>query len=152
MTRYWGTGFILGAMRTSEVAGRAGVNAQTLRYYERRGLLAEPPRSSSGYRDYSAAAVRVLRFVKRAQELGFTLAEIEELLHLADGGPEACDRARVLAQTHAKGLDRKIADLTRMRASLGELIATCERPRADRFCPLLAALDSGPVAGPGDQR
>jgi MerR family mercuric resistance operon transcriptional regulator len=129
-------------MRTHEVADRAGVNAQTLRYYERRGLLAEPPRSPAGYRDYPVSAVRVLRFVKRSQELGFTLAEVEELLSLAEGGPDSCDRARSLARAHADELDRKIADLQRMRASLGELVATCERPRADRSCPLLEAIDS----------
>src|SRR5262252_9659941 len=78
-----------GGMQTHEVAERAGVNAQTLRYYERRGLLAEPPRSPAGYRDYPPAAVEVLRFVKRSQELGFTLAEVEELLSLAEGGPQS---------------------------------------------------------------
>jgi len=130
-------------MRTHEVADRAGVNAQTLRYYERRGLLAEPPRSPGGYRDYPVSAVGVLRFVKRSQELGFTLAEVEELLSLAEGGPDSCDRARALAAAHVAELDRKIADLQRMRASLGDLVATCERPRADRSCPLLEAIDSG---------
>ena len=124
-------------MRTSEVAGQAGVNSQTLRDYERRGLLAEPPRSPAGYRDYPDQAVQLLRFVKRAQQLGFTLAEIEELLQLADGGPDSCDRARALAEAD---LDRKIADLQHMRASLGELITTCERPRPERSCPLLLAI------------
>ena len=70
-------------MRTSEVAAQAHVNTQTLRYYERRGLLPQPERTHSGYRTYTADAVRVVRFVKRAQQLGFTLDEIEELLHLA---------------------------------------------------------------------
>jgi DNA-binding transcriptional MerR regulator len=74
-------------MRTMQVAQRAGVNAQTLRYYERRGLLPDPPRTASGYRAYGPEAVRIVRFVKRAQELGFSLTEIEVLLHLADGGP-----------------------------------------------------------------
>ncbi len=113
-----------------------------MRYYERRGLLAEPPRSPGGYRDYPVSAVGVLRFVKRSQELGFTLAEVEELLSLAEGGPDSCDRARALAAAHVAELDRKIADLQRMRASLGDLVATCERPRADRSCPLLEAIDS----------
>jgi len=133
---------MLGGMRTSEVAGQAGVNAQTLRYYERRGLLPEPPRSRAGYRDYPVSAVGVLRFVKRAQELGFTLAEVEELLELADGGPDSCGRARALAEAHAASLEAKMADLRRMRDSLGELVATCERPRADRSCPLLRAIES----------
>lgn len=131
-----------GGMRTREVARSAGVNTQTLRYYERRGLLPEPPRSPAGYRDYPASAVAVLRFVKRAQELGFTLAEIEDLLGLAEGGPDSCDAVRALAAAHIAELDRKIADLQRMRASLGALAETCERPRADRSCPLLAAIGS----------
>jgi len=76
-----------GGVRTSEVAAAAHVNTQTLRYYERRGLLPEPQRTRSGYRAYTPDAVRVVRFVKRAQQLGFTLDDIEELLHLADGGP-----------------------------------------------------------------
>ena len=129
-------------MRTHEVAEQAGVNAQTLRYYERRGLLPEPPRSPTGYRDYPPTAVEVLRFVKRAQELGFTLAEVEELLGLAEGGPESCEAVRQLAEAHIVELQRKIADLQRMRSSLTALVDTCERPRADRSCPLLAAIDS----------
>lgn len=129
-------------MRTHEVAERAGVNTQTLRYYERRGLLAEPPRSPAGYRDYPPTAVEVLRFVKRSQELGFTLAEVEQLLELAAGGPRSCEAARTLAEAHIAGLDGKIADLHRMRDSLAALVATCERPRADRSCPLLATLES----------
>ena len=129
-------------MRTSEIAERAGVNTQTLRYYERRGLLAEPPRSPAGYRDYPPSAVAVLRFVKRAQELGFTLAEVEELLVLAEGGPEACGPARSLAEVHIAELDLKIADLQRMRECLRALAATCQRPRADRSCPLLDGIAS----------
>jgi DNA-binding transcriptional MerR regulator len=88
------------------------------------------------------SVVGVLRFVKRSQELGFRLTEVEEQLSLAEGGPDSCDRARTLAAAHAAELDRKIADLHQMRASLGELVATCERPRADRSCPLLEAIDS----------
>src|SRR5215468_4131605 len=126
-----------GGMQTHEVAEQAGVNTQTLRYYERRGLLAEPPRSPAGYRDYPTSAVHVLRFVKRSQELGFSLDEVEELLALADGGPDSCEAARALAESHVAELERRIADLHRMRASLDVLVATCERPRVDRSCPLL---------------
>ncbi|WP_219420237.1 MerR family transcriptional regulator [Pseudonocardia nigra] len=129
-------------MRTSELAGQAGVHPETLRYYERRGLLAEPPRSPGGYRDYPDAAVELLRFIKRAQELGFTLDEVEELLHLNQGGPEGCHAARALAEARKADLEARIADLQRMRDSLTDLIATCELPRADRSCPLLAAIDN----------
>jgi Hg(II)-responsive transcriptional regulator len=128
-------------MRTSELAKRSGVNVQTLRYYERRGLLAAPPRSGSGYRAYPSDAVRVVRFVKRAQQLGFTLDEIEELMHLADGGPDNCESARTVAAARLSDLDSKIADLRRMRDSLDRLVTTCTRPRPDRECPLLQAID-----------
>lgn len=127
-------------MRTKQVADRAGVNTETLRYYERRGLLPEPPRTGAGYRDYPDSAVRVLRFVKRAQLLGFSLAEVEDLLSLAEGGPESCDAARVLAQAHVDSIDRRIAELRRMRVALANLVDSCGLPRADRSCPLLETI------------
>ena len=128
-------------MRTGEVAAEAGVNVQTLRYYERRGLLPEPARRDSGYRAYGPEAVRIVRFIKRAQELGFGLREAETLLGLAAGGPESCDAARELAEEKVAELDRRIADLRAMRDSLQRLSATCARPRDDRDCPLLHAIE-----------
>jgi MerR family mercuric resistance operon transcriptional regulator len=127
-------------MRTSELAGRAGVNTETLRYYERRGLLEQPPRTLGGYRDYPVSAVGLLRFVKLAQELGFTLDEVEELLHLDGGGPDSCEAARALAGHRRDDLAERIADLQRMHDSLSELVATCDLPRADRRCALLEAI------------
>lgn len=131
-------------MRTSEVAGRAGVNIQTLRYYERRGLLPDPPRSGAGYRAYPSETVGVVRFVKRAQRLGFTLDEVRQLLELAAGGPEGCDAARDVAESRLADLEAKIADLVRMRDSLRQLVTTCALPRRDRECPLLEAIHSAP--------
>jgi Hg(II)-responsive transcriptional regulator len=127
-------------MRTGQVAQRAGVNPQTLRYYERRGLLPVPDRLESGYRAYGAGAVEAVRFIKRAQELGFNLEEIEALLELADGGPESCDSAHEMATQKIADLDRKIASLQAMRGSLLRLASTCELPRAERECPLIRAL------------
>jgi MerR family transcriptional regulator, mercuric resistance operon regulatory protein len=135
----------MSGMRTSELAGRVGVNPETLRYYERRGLLDEPPRGPGGYRDYPAVAVELLRFIKRAQQLGFTLDEVEELLTLDHGGPESCDAARALARARQADLDARIADLHRMRDCLAELIATCELPRTERGCPLLDAINNPPI-------
>jgi MerR family mercuric resistance operon transcriptional regulator len=129
-------------VRTSEVASRAHVNAQTLRYYERRGLLPEPARTRSGYRDYGDDAVRVVRFVKRAQQLGFTLDDIEDLLHLAGGGPESCDEAKARASARVIDLQRRIDELTGMRDALSRLIATCEEPRAQRDCPILQEIET----------
>ncbi|BBZ12590.1 MerR family transcriptional regulator [Mycobacterium branderi] len=129
-------------MRTMQVARQAGVNAQTLRYYERRGLLPDPPRTGRGYRDYGPEVVRRVRFVKHAQELGFSLAEIDVLLHLADGGPESCDAARALAERKVADLNAKIGALQAMQASLGRLIATCASPPEERVCPLLDSLQT----------
>lgn len=127
-------------MRTGQLAARAGVNLQTVRYYERRGLLAEPPRRESGYREYGLESVQTLRFIKRAQELGFTLKEVEQLLNLASGGPEACDAAQDLANHRIADLEGRIADLQAMRDSLARLAQTCARPHGERDCPLLQSL------------
>jgi DNA-binding transcriptional MerR regulator len=124
-------------MRTAQLATAAGVNVQTLRYYERRGLLPEPDRSDSGYRAWEPGAVRIVRFVKRAQQLGFTLQEVATLLELADGGPENCEAARLLAVEKIGELDEKLATLTAMRESLMRLADSCTRPRRQRECPLL---------------
>jgi DNA-binding transcriptional MerR regulator len=127
-------------MRTGQAAELAGVNVQTLRYYERRGLLPEPVRRESGYRVYGPDAVHTVRFIKRAQQLGFDLSDAESLLTLAAGGPESCDAARELADEKIAELDRRIADLIAMRESLGRLAATCAKPRAERECPLLQSI------------
>jgi Hg(II)-responsive transcriptional regulator len=127
-------------VRTGQVADQAGVNIQTLRYYERRGLLREPPRQDSGYRSYGVDAVGVVRFIKRAQELGFTLSEVEMLLDLADGGPRGCEAVKDLANHKIQDLESKMASLRAMHQSLQRLVATCERPKRQRECPLIDAL------------
>jgi DNA-binding transcriptional MerR regulator len=124
------------------------VNTQTLRYYERRGLLPEPDRSLSGYRAYTADAVRTVRFIKRAQRLGFTLDDIEDLLHLAAGGPDGCDSARSMADARIADLDHRIGELRTMRDALGRLVTTCDQPRDQRECPiLLEIVHDTPVLG-----
>ena len=127
-------------MKTSELATGAAVNPQTLRYYERRGLLPAPVRSPGGYRVYPTEAVRRVRFIKRAQDLGFTLAEVASLLDLVEGGPDSCDQVRVLAEEKIADLQRRIADLQALRVGLARLVATCERPRAQRECPIMHEL------------
>jgi Hg(II)-responsive transcriptional regulator len=136
-------------MRTGQVADQAGVNVETLRYYERRGLLREPRRRESGYRIYGPEAVRAVRFIKRAQELGFSLDEVESLLELSEGGPESCDAAQRLALRRVAELDRRIADLQAMRDSLGRLLATCSLPRAERECPLMQSMQQAADRGAG---
>ena len=127
-------------MRSSEVASKAGVNVQTLRYYERRGILPEPTRSDAGYRAYDAQAVRTVRFVKGAQQLGFSLEEIDSLLELAAGGPRNCHAAKVMAADKIAQLEAKIASLSAMADSLRQLVATCDRSPSKRECPLLEAI------------
>ena len=132
-------------MRTSEVAAQAQVNTQTLRYYERRGLLPAPARTRSGYRAYTPDAVRVVRFVKRAQQLGFTLDDIEDLLHLAQGGPASCDEPQTMARTRIDDLQERIDELASMRDALARgLVDTCEQHRAERECPNLRTIEPVP--------
>jgi MerR family transcriptional regulator, mercuric resistance operon regulatory protein len=129
-------------VRTSEVAARAQVNTQTLRYYERRGLLPEPERTPSGYRAYGDDAVRLVRFVKRAQALGFTLDDIEDLLHLAGGGPASCEAAKTMARSRIADLQQRIDELAGMRNALARLVDTCDRPRDERDCPILRDIET----------
>lgn len=129
------------------MATAARVNPQTLRYYERRGLLPEPERSAAGYRAYGPQAVRIVRFIKRAQDLGFALADVESLLQLAEGGPESCEAAGGMAAEKVADLDTRIADLQAMRTALARLVETCQRPRERRECPILAEISSAPGDG-----
>jgi Hg(II)-responsive transcriptional regulator len=127
-------------MWTSQTAKAAGVNAQTLRYYERRGLLPRPPRRGSGYREYPVDAVRIVRFIKRAQDLGFSLDEIEQLVRLR--GTQRGDRQRVrtIAERKIEDIDRKIARLHSMRGALRTLVESCQHGGAAN-CPIIEALD-----------
>jgi Hg(II)-responsive transcriptional regulator len=130
-------------MRSSQVAAEAGVNIQTLRYYERRGLLPAPERTDSCYRTYDTQALRTVRFIKRAQQLGFSLEDIDGLLELAAGGPANCDAAKTVATEKLAELEAKIASLNAMRDSLRQLVATCDRTPNKRECPLLEAIEAG---------
>ncbi len=131
-------------LKTGELATAAGVSRETLRYYERIGLLPEPQRSASGYRQYPSEAVGRLKFVGRAQELGFTLAEVAELLALRVDDTEACDAVRGRATTKLASVEAKISDLRRIARSLGRLIDQCESRETTVECPILEALDGGP--------
>jgi DNA-binding transcriptional MerR regulator len=134
-------------MRTLELARAAGVKLPTVRYYERRGLLPAPARSGSGYRAYGPDAVRIVRFVKRAQRLGFTLTEVATLLELVAAGPDPCADAQAAARAKIADLDSKIAQLTAVRGALQRLVDACAGPRSDRECRLLHALDDQPEEG-----
>jgi Hg(II)-responsive transcriptional regulator len=128
-------------MRIGEVASRAGVNIQTLRYYERRGLIPEPRRRASGYREFGPDTVRLVRFVKHAQELGFTLREVEELIALREHPSENAVAVCEIAAAKADDIARRVRRLTAVQRALETLIATCESGRGKRECPIIEALD-----------
>ena len=127
-------------MWISQTAREAGVNAQTLRYYERRGLLPRPPRRGSGYREYPADAVRIVRFIKKAQELGFSLDEIEELVRLRGVRRAERHRVRAIAERKIADIDHKIAHLQSMRGALDRLVESCHKG-GDVDCPIIDALN-----------
>ncbi len=129
------------SLTIAQVARAADVNVETIRYYEREGLLPEPPRTPAGYRQYSHDAVRRVRFMKRAQSLGFTLAEIAVLLGLRVKRGTACRQAVTDAETAIRRIDGKIRELRRMRAALGTLTDACRERRALPGCPMLDALE-----------
>ena len=127
-------------MRIGELAAAARVNTQTVRYYERRGLLTPARRTAGGYREYDGEAATRLRFIKRAQELGFSLEEIEELLGFRVEGPESCDALQVRVQTKLQDVERKIRELRRLQDVLAGLATSCARRAATVDCPILEAL------------
>jgi Hg(II)-responsive transcriptional regulator len=127
-------------MWISEAADQAGVNVQTLRYYERRGLLPKPPRRASGYREFPADAIQVVRFIKRAQDLGFSLHEVEELLRLRRNSGRNRDRIRSLAEQRIRQIDQKLRELARMKRALKTLVHSCHEGTTLE-CPIIEALD-----------
>ena len=111
-------------LSTGKLAKETGVNIETIRYYERYGLIPEPPRRVSGYRDYTPGYIERIRFIKRAQALGFTLKEISELLSVADGKP-ACKDIRKFAEDKVKDIETRIHDLQQIKMVLDDLIKRC---------------------------
>lgn len=126
------------AMTIGAVARAAGVGTETVRFYERSGLLAPPPRTAAGYRRYGPEAVRRIAALKRAQRLGFTLAEASELLAL-DESPTPCAEAERRARTKVAQIDAKIAALVAMRSTLVGLVSRCEA--AGEGCAVLAGIE-----------
>lgn len=130
------------ALKIGQVAERGGVNLQTIRYYEREKLLPQPPRLASGYRMFSEDAVRRVRFIKRAQELGFSLAEIRELLSIEFDPNRDCSDVRRLAQAKLAGIDEKIRTLKSMRRVLSALAEACPGRGSPSQCPILDSMDA----------
>lgn len=122
------------------LADAAGVGRETVRFYERKGLVADPPRSEAGYRLYPRETIGRLRFIRRAQELGFTLNEIAALLELRAESEAACEAVEARARRKLADVEAKIEDLKRIGDALGRLIDKCEARQSTGECPILEEL------------
>lgn len=129
------------SLTIGQVAKTAHVNVETVRYYERRGLLPEPARRPSGYRSYAPDAVRRIQFIRQAQQLGFSLQEVSELLLLRVDPEMSCREVKQRAETKIADIERKIEDLRSMQQALATLAETCSGEGPISECPFLDAID-----------
>jgi MerR family transcriptional regulator, copper efflux regulator len=129
------------ALTIGQVARAADVNIQTIRYYERRGLFPPSERTPTGYRQYPAEAVVRLRFIRHAQELGFSLNEIQDLLGLRVRHGAACDAVERKTRHKIEVVQQRIRDLQRMKRTLERLAAACAARRPTDDCPILEVLE-----------
>lgn len=120
------------------VARKAGIGVETIRFYQHKGLLTEPPKPDNGFRQYPPDTIDRLRFIQRAKELGFTLDEIGTLLQLS---ASECTATRALTQQKLDAVRAKIADLRAMEAALDKLVTTCKSSQPTQTCPIIAALN-----------
>jgi MerR family mercuric resistance operon transcriptional regulator len=127
-------------LRIGKLAEAAGVGVETIRFYERRGLLAQPARRASGYREYAPDDVARIRFIKSAQQLGFTLKEITELMQLERDANAQCGDVQARAAEKMRGIDAKIAALTSMRTELERVSACCPSDQPLALCKLMSCV------------
>ena len=144
-----------GPFKIGDIARRAELSVDAVRFYEREGLLGRVRRTHSGQRQYDAEAVRRLAFVRRAAALGFSLAEVKDLLSLRVSARMPCARVRERAASKLADIDRRIEELQTMRDALARLAHNCDQPRASGSCPFLDELArplkaSAEPAGCGD--
>ncbi|WP_281300490.1 MULTISPECIES: helix-turn-helix domain-containing protein [unclassified Iodidimonas] len=129
-------------MLRAQLARKTGCHLETIRYYEKSGMLPDPPRTAAGYRVYEDRHVARLSFILRARELGFSIEEIRGLLDLVDGGDQTCADVMARTEHHLADVRAKIADLQRMEQILGDALARCSGDEVPD-CPILDALQSG---------
>lgn len=129
-------------LTTGELARQGGVNLESIRFYEREGLLPKPPRTAAGYRLFAEDDVRRVQFIKRAQELGFSLREVKELLALRIEPGSSCADVRHKAEAKLTDIDKKIRDLQRMKKTLAGLTTACPGRGAISDCPILESLNA----------
>ncbi len=126
-------------MRIGELARATGVSAETIRFYEREGILKRPARTASNYRDYGKNDLALLKFIRAARDLGFSMAQVRELLDLADDRSRSCVAVDELARAHLADVDRKIAELSSLRNELARLLSKCEQGSIED-CLIIEAL------------
>jgi MerR family copper efflux transcriptional regulator len=124
-------------MKIGEIAKRSGIGIETIRYYEREGLLLEPERRPSGYRKYDESTVERLEYIRRAKDLGFTLAEIRELLELSFTAHAGCNHIRQRAEAKVADIEGKIRSLKQMKRSLDKIVQLCRTKNSTEDCPLV---------------
>ena len=137
-------------LKIGEVAKQSEVGIETIRYYEREGLLSEPQRRPSGYRQYDQSVVARLQFIRRTKELGFKLGEIKELLALWFDAETRCEHIRQRAEQKVLDIDDKIRSLQKMKRSLKKVIGECETRDSLGDCPLLEGIDHGVRGSAGE--
>lgn len=128
-------------MTIGKLAKQCGVGVETIRFYEREGLISQPERKPSGYRLYPREAVDQVHFILQSKDLGFSLKEIRELLNLRLDGKQACEEVRSLAEAKVAEIEKKIALLQRMETTLGELVVACNSNKKTESCPILRAIE-----------
>jgi MerR family mercuric resistance operon transcriptional regulator len=128
-------------LQRAELARRTGCNLETIRYYEKTGMMPDPPRTTSGYRVYDDSHVSRLRFILRARELGFSIEQIRGLVALVDGGTQTCAEVKERTEKHLGDVRAKIADLKRIEKVLAKTAAQCSGEDVPE-CPVLEALAS----------
>lgn len=133
------------SMTIGRLAKEARVNIDTVRFYEKRGLLPEPPRKESGYRLYNPDAVKRIAFIRHAKELGFSLGEIAELLSLRMETKSQCRQVKIKAEAKIAEVEEKIRSLEQIKAALERLVGSCRINRPLGECPILEALDAGGI-------
>ncbi len=130
-------------LRTSELAKKAGVNKETIRFYEKKGLLQKPNRTDSGYRQYTQVDFERLIFIKNAKALGFSLSEIKELLAIADGDIYKCCDVRIIAENKIEYIADQIKQLTTLKKTLTKLVKECQTSTTIKNCPIIESLSEG---------
>ena len=131
----------LSVFRRGELARRSGLGIETLRYYEKVGLIPQPPRSSGGYREYPGETLQRLRFIQSSKQLGFSLGEIRGLLQLKDQRDTSCEKVRERALQKLVEVESKIEELERIREDLRELVELCDGSGAPEDCAIVTSLE-----------